>query len=184
MNKAFTKESDSDDDLEPELQTPAGVKNYITPSGYAKLKSELESLLRRQRPDLVKTISWAAANGDRSENADYIYGKRKLREIDRRVRFLTKRLESAEVVNPESQAADRVLFGATVTVIDEENRERTYSIVGTDEIDINHGLVSWMSPLAKALLNARVGDVVTLRSPGGEEELEITRINYESLGAK
>jgi transcription elongation factor GreB len=181
MSKAFTKESDDerDDENSPETpQIPAGTKNYITPSGAEKLKSELRVLLHEERPKLVNTISWAASNGDRSENGDYIYGKRRLREIDRRIRFLTKRLEAAEIVDPVKQSSDRVLFGASVTVADEEGRRRTYRIVGIDETDVKAGKISWISPIAKALLNSRAGDVVTLRTPKGEEELEVLEVRY------
>lgn len=157
----------------------ATPKNYITPSGAEKLKSELHQLLHVERPALVQTISWAASNGDRSENGDYIYGKRRLREIDRRIRFLTKRLEAAQIIDPAQQRADRVLFGAQVRVCDEDARERSYQIVGIDESDPKAGKVSWISPIAKALLNAKVGDVVTLRSPQGEEELEILEVQYK-----
>jgi transcription elongation factor GreB len=157
------------------------VKNYITPGGADKLKSELKQLLTIERPELVRVVQWAASNGDRSENADYTYGKRRLREIDRRIRFLTKRLEDAEIVDPLRQKSDRVLFGATVTVEHEEGGEKVYRIVGIDETNIARGHVSWISPVAKALLNSRVGDVVTLKSPKGEEELEILSIRYESI---
>lgn len=176
----------SEEDLDSSESTaslPHGVKNYITPAGAQRMREELKDLLYTQRPEVVRTVSWAASNGDRSENGDYIYGKRRLREIDRRIRFLTKRLDLAEVVDPANQSSDRVLFGATVTVSDEEGRSRTYRIVGIDETDVKRGHVSWISPIGKALLQARVGDVVTLRSPKGEEELEILDIKYESPGA-
>ncbi len=187
MSKAFTKEDANEpedeggDDSAPAL--PAGQKNYITPAGAERLKAELHRLLHEERPTLVQTVSWAASNGDRSENGDYIYGKRRLREIDRRIRFLTKRLEAAEIVDPRGQAADRVLFGASVTVTrvdsdDEDTRPRTYRIVGIDETDVGRGAISWISPMARALLNARIGDVVTLRTPKGDEELEIVQIRY------
>jgi transcription elongation factor GreB len=191
MSKAFTKEdspSDDDDgsDESPELALPKGTKNYITPAGADRLKAELHKLLAQERPALVQTVSWAASNGDRSENGDYIYGKRRLREIDRRIRFLTKRLEAAEIVDPAAQAADRVLFGARVTVrrLDSDNddgqepRPRTYRIVGIDETDVSRGEISWISPMARALLNSRKGDVVTLKTPRGDEELEILEIRY------
>lgn len=154
-------------------------KNYITPEGADKLRKELHQLLHLDRPELVKVISWAASNGDRSENGDYIYGKRRLREIDRKIRFLTKRLEAAEIVDPLAhKKKDRVLFGAIVTVRDEEDRERVFRIVGEDEFDAKKGWVSWVSPIAKVLLNAQVGDVVQLRSPKGVEELEIINLTY------
>jgi len=155
------------------------MKNYITPSGATRLKDELHQLLYQDRPELVRVVQWAASNGDRSENGDYIYGKRRLREIDRRIRFLTKRLEGAEIVDPARQKTDRILFGAEVTVEDEEGRKRVYRIVGQDEIDPKNGFVSWVSPIAKALLNAKSGDVVTLRNPTGEEELEILSVRYD-----
>ncbi len=154
-------------------------KNYMTPAGAARLKEELRKLLYEERPEVVRTVSWAASNGDRSENGDYIYGKRRLREIDRRIRFLTKRLEAAEVIDPAQQRRDRVLFGATVTVQDEEGHTRRYRIVGIDESDPKNGGVSWISPIAKALLNSKEGDVVRFRSPKGEEELEVLEIRYE-----
>lgn len=153
-------------------------KNYITPPGAKKLRDELHRLLHVERPEVVRTVAWAASNGDRSENADYIYGKRRLRELDRRIRFLTKRLESAEVIDPSAQKSDRVLFGATVTVADESGAERVYQIVGVDESDPARGRVSWISPLAKALLGKKAGEVLTFRSPKGEEELEILSIVY------
>src|SRR5579885_3167522 len=176
MSKAFTKEGDGGDEDEAEsgsVALPKGSKNYITPAGAERLKGELHALLHKERPDLVKVVQWAASNGDRSENGDYIYGKRRLREIDRRIRFLTKRLEAAEIVDPASQKTDRVRFGARVRVSDEDGRERVYRIVGIDETNPAKGEVSWISPIAKALLNARVGDSVMLRTPKGEEELEI-----------
>lgn len=184
MNKAFTKESEDADDDGAEIEAvklPTGSKNYITPGGAAKLKEELKRLLHTERPDLVKTVAWAASNGDRSENGDYIYGKRRLREIDRRIRFLTKRLEAAEIVDPGAQTADRVLFGATVEVRDEEGKLRVYRIVGIDEVDVKRGHVSWISPIAKALFHAKAGDAVTFRTPRGEEELEIVRVRYEKF---
>lgn len=184
MSKAFTRESDTEDDeIEPSVQLPAGVKNYITPNGYRKLKDELEQLWKIERPELVKTITWAASNGDRSENGDYIYGKKRLREIDRRVRFLRKRMELAEVVDPAQRGAcEQVFFGATVTVCDSDGCENTYSIVGVDEADVGGGLISWVSPLARTLLKLRVGEVATLRTPGGIQELEIVSVTYRELG--
>jgi transcription elongation factor GreB len=186
MSKAFTQEDGADspeldsEELEEGPKIPGGLKNYMTPQGAERLKAELKKLLYTDRPEVVRTVSWAASNGDRSENGDYIYGKRRLREIDRRIRFLTKRLESAEIVDPTTQKKDQVLFGASVTVRDEEERERTYRIVGIDETDVARGQVSWISPIAKALLNARVGEVVNLRTPKGEEELEIVAIRYRA----
>lgn len=156
-------------------------KNYITPAGAAKLRAELRKLLTVDRPELVRVVQWAASNGDRSENADYTYGKRKLREMDRRIRFLSRRLEAAEIIDPAARKSDRALFGATVRVVDGEGRERTYAIVGIDETDVAGGRVSWISPIGRALLNSREGDVVTLRTPVGEEELEILSIRYIAL---
>lgn len=161
---------------------PAGTKNYVTPAGYKKLKDEALHLIDRERPDLVKVIQWAASNGDRSENADYIYGKRRLREIDRRIRFLTKRLDAAVVVDPATrEATDQVFFGATVTVAHANGAEKTYSIVGIDEADGARNRISWISPLARALLKAREGDTVVLRSPSGEETLEIVTVEYRAI---
>ena len=181
MSKAFTREHDSadDEDTLPALQLPPGVKNYITPSGYQRLQEELDHLWKVERPALVKTITWAASNGDRSENGDYIYGKKRLREIDRRVRFLRKRLELAEVVDPAQRAeCDQIFFGATVTVCDASGCESSYSIVGVDEADVAGGRISWVSPLARALLKLREGEVATLRTPTGINELEVVRILY------
>src|SRR5262244_2248644 len=183
MNKAFTKESDGDDDVDDAAQAtlPGDFKNYITPAGYGRLHDELDRLWKVDRPKLVDTIAWAASNGDRSENGDYIYGKRKLREIDRRLRYLSKRLDSAVVVDNAGKQHEKVYFGATVTVVDESGEERTVSIVGVDELDPARGRVSWISPIATALLKGSVGDVVTLRTPRGTEELEIVAIRYEPL---
>jgi transcription elongation factor GreB len=183
MSKAFTREDDTeDDDLEPSAGLPVGVRNYITPKGYLKLKRELEQLWKVERPELVKTITWAASNGDRSENGDYIYGKKRLREIDRRVRFLRKRLEQAEVVDPAQRGeCEQVFFGATVTVCDSNGCENTYSIVGVDEADVARGWISWVSPLALALLKLREGEVAILRMPSGIQELEILSVEYCEL---
>jgi transcription elongation factor GreB len=183
MSKAFTKETDADpdEDLEAESEQPTGFKNYITPAGLARLRAELDRLWTVERPKLVETIHWAASNGDRSENGDYIYGKRRLREIDRRVRFLSKRIDIAVVVDNTGKEHEQVFFGATVTVADGEGRERTVSIVGTDEVDPERGRVSWISPIAKAVIKARVGDVVVLRTPAGVEEIEIVAIAYDEL---
>jgi len=181
MSKAFTRETDGDDDDAPAgaPQLPPGLKNYVTPAGYQRLKSELDYLWKEERPALVQTVSWAASNGDRSENGDYIYGKKRLREIDRRIRFLSKRLENAEVVDPAQRGdCDQVFFGATVTVCGSDGCERTYCIVGVDEADAGRGLISWVSPLARALLKAREADVVRVQLPGGVEELEIVEISY------
>jgi transcription elongation factor GreB len=183
MSKAFTKESDGDgdDELDGAAEQPAGFKNYITPAGYVRLRAELDHLWGVERPKLVETIHWAASNGDRSENGDYIYGKRRLREIDRRVRYLSKRIDVAVVVDNAGKDHQQVFFGATVTVAGQDGRERTVSIVGTDEVDPARGRVSWVSPIAKAVLKARIGDVVVLRTPAGAEEIEILEISYEEL---
>jgi transcription elongation factor GreB len=173
---------DEDEDLEGVAPIPAGAKNYLTPQGYARLKGEALRLLDQERPELVKVIAWAASNGDRSENADYIYGKRRLREIDRRIRFLTKRLEAAEVIDPAArEATDQVFFGATVTVVDEQGSESTYSIVGIDEADVGRGRISWISPLARALLKRRQGDEVAFKAPSGDQVLEIVKVEYRDL---
>jgi len=187
VSKAFTRENDGPDDDEPELAAPlpAGTRNYMTPGGFARLSAELERLVKKERPELVATVAWAASNGDRSENGDYIYGKKRLREIDRRVRFLIRRLDVAEVVDPlvrrDDGSADQVFFGATVTVADEHGAQRTVSIVGVDEIDPARGYISWVSPMARALLKAREGDAITLRTPGGVEELDVVHVRYEPL---
>ena len=181
MNKAFVRESDGDEDeeLQPALKLPAGTKNYITPGGHARLKSELEHLVKRERPHVVEVVAWAASNGDRSENGDYLYGKKRLREIDRRIRFLTKRLEIAEVVDPSAHAgSDQVFFGATVTYVDDEGVERTVTILGVDEADNARQQVSWISPVARALLKAREGDEVALQTPAGMRSLEILSVAY------
>lgn len=182
MNKAFVKESDSDDDEElgaalPSI--PAGAKNYITPQGYQRMKDELLQLIDVERPEIVRIVHWAASNGDRSENGDYLYGKKRLREIDRRIRFLTKRLDIAEVVDPSAhQDSDQVFFGATVVYENKAGEETTVTIVGIDEIDPLNGKISWISPVARALIKARTGDVVTLHTPGGQDELEILDVHY------
>lgn len=184
MNKAFTRETDGDDEEEPEpsLQLPLGTRNYITPGGHARIREELDHLLRTERPHVVEVVHWAASNGDRSENGDYIYGKRRLREIDRRIRFLTRRLDLAEVVDPARQEnADQVFFGATVTLCDEHGAEQTYQIVGVDETDFARGRISWVSPLARALLKAREGDVVKFLSPAGWREVDVLTIEYRSI---
>ena len=184
MSKAFSKERDPDDEEqdEPAPAVPAGLNNYITPAGFKRLKDEALHLLDKERPELVKVIHWAASNGDRSENADYIYGKRRLREIDRRIRFLTKRLDAAVVVDPaQREETDQVFFGATVTVADSQGSQKTYSIVGIDETDLARGHISWISPLAKALIKARDGDTVIVRTPGGEETLEVVGVEYKEI---
>ncbi len=180
MSKAFTKESDGDDELPGEpAPLPPGTRNYITRAGFDKLQAELRSLTRVERPRVVETVSWAAGNGDRSENGDYIYGKRRLREIDSRIRFLTKRLEIAELVDPAQQKnRGQVFFGATVTYEDGRGQARTITIVGIDEADADRGRISWISPLARALLKARAGDLVELRTPAGTETIEVIDIRY------
>jgi transcription elongation factor GreB len=182
MSKAFTRESDGDDedDLPEESGgLPITAKNYMTPEGFARLREELDTFLRKERPEVVKVVSWAAGNGDRSENGDYIYGKKRLREIDRRVRYLSRRLANAEVVDAAKRGqTDRVFFGATVTTANEKGEERTVKIVGVDEVDLAIGHVSWISPIARALLRAEEGDVVKLRTPAGVEELEIVKVEY------
>ncbi|MFZ5485411.1 MAG: transcription elongation factor GreB [Pseudomonadota bacterium] len=180
MSKAFTKEADAPEDEELALPPlPAGGKNYITPQGYARLRAELLDLIDHERPKIVEVVHWAASNGDRSENGDYLYGKKRLREIDRRIRFLTKRLEISEVVDPSLHAgSDQVFFGATVTYVDDLGDERTVTILGIDEADSSQGQVSWISPVARALLRARVGDEVQLPTPGGVRTLEILQVHY------
>jgi len=182
MSKAFVNEDaqQSDDDFDtPEVTLPSGTKNYMTIQGYYHLRQEYEQLINIERPKVVETVSWAASNGDRSENGDYIYGKRRLREIDRRLRFLTKRLEIAEVVDPALQTnRDQVFFGATVTYINQDDKEFTVTIVGVDEADPLNGKISWVSPVARALLKAYEGDMVRLRTPAGVDELEILTVEY------
>lgn len=184
MNKAFVRESDGEDeeDLPPALALPSGTRNYITPGGHSRLKAELEHLIKRERPHVVEIVAWAASNGDRSENGDYIYGKRRLREIDRRIRFLTKRLDVAEIVDPLRQGDnDQVFFGARVTVADDEGNESTYTIVGVDEADVGRGRISWISPLARALIKSREGDTVRFQSPVGIREIDILEVKYEVI---
>jgi transcription elongation factor GreB len=188
MSKAFTKESDDapdDDGVDDGPALPAGQPNYITPAGLKRLQDELQNLLRVERPKIVEVVAWAAGNGDRSENGDYLYGKKRLREIDRRVRFLGKRLEIARVVDPAAQKhRDQVFFGATVTYAPvslkkgEDDSEKTVTIRGVDEADLARGEVSWISPVARALLKARVGDTVELRTPSGPTTLSVVRIEY------
>jgi transcription elongation factor GreB len=180
MSKAFTKETDSEDDDDIGLPAlPAGTRNYMTPAGYARLRSELFELIDNERPKVVEVVHWAASNGDRSENGDYLYGKKRLREIDRRIRFLTKRLEIAEVTDPSvHHGSDQVFFGATVTYVDEQGVERTVTIMGIDEADSLQGQVSWISPIARALLKAREGDAVRLVTPQGAQEVEVLAVRY------
>ena len=182
MNKAFVKESseENDDDLDvAQPAIPAGAKNYITPAGYRRLRDELLHLIDEERPEVVKLVSWAASNGDRSENGDYIYGKRRLREIDRRIRFLTKRLDLAEIVDSSKQEnVDQVFFGATVDYATGDGEVHTVTIVGVDEVDLDRGRVSWISPIARALVKARIGDQVTLHTPAGAEPIDIIDVVY------
>ena len=180
MSKAFVRE-DASDEAPPPEPAPAPARNYITPAGYARLKAELKQLVEAERPEVVKTVAWAASLGDRSENADYIYGKKRLREIDRRTRFLIKRLEAAEIVDSAGRDTDQVFFGSTVRIRNKAGEERTVTIVGVDEVDPARGRVSWVSPVAKALLKAREGDRVTLRTPAGPEELEVIEVRYEPV---
>ena len=179
MSKAFTRESEADED-EPIAQPaePAVERYYMTPAGYGRLRAEAKHLVEVERPEVVRIVSWAASNGDRSENGDYIYGKRRLREIDRRVRFLIKRLDNSEVVESAGRETDQVFFGASVTVRAPSGVERKITIVGLDEVDPARGRVSWISPIARTLIKAREGDVVTLRSPAGIEDLEIVKVQY------
>lgn len=173
--------ADDEADEQELKQLPTG-RNYMTPAGWQRMKDELYQLVHKERPEVVNVVSWAAGNGDRSENGDYLYGKRRLREIDRRIRFLTKRLEIAEVVDPETrEATDQVFFGATVTVWRQSSEEQTLSIVGIDEVDLSQGRVSWISPIARTLLKAREGDVVRLRTPAGFEDIEILDVQYREL---
>jgi len=187
MSKAFTRESETvdEDDVEAVPALPVGARNYMTPGGFARLSGELEHLVHKERPELVVTVAWAAGNGDRSENGDYIYGKKRLCEIDRRIRYLIRRLDVSEVVDPaaprDEDQAGQVFFGATVTICNAQGEARTVAIVGVDEIDTARGYISWVSPMARALLKAREGDTVTLRTPGGVEEIEIVAVRYEPL---
>jgi transcription elongation factor GreB len=184
MSKAFTRESDasSDADDEDDVAAPAlpsGARNYLTPQGYARLRAELLELLDRERPKIVEVVSWAAKNGDRSENGDYLYGKKRLREIDRRIRFLTKRLDIAEIADPSvHHGKDQVFFGATVTYGNQKGEQRTITIKGIDEVDNLAGEVSWIAPIARALLKARIGDEVQLATPGGVERIEVIDVVY------
>jgi transcription elongation factor GreB len=181
MSKAFTKESESDDDDDgPSLPAlPQGARNYMTPEGYARLRAEFMQLLDVERPKVVEVVSWAAKNGDRSENGDYLYGKKRLREIDRRLRFLTKRLDIAEVVDPSAHhGSDQVFFGATVTYANSKGEERTITIKGIDESDSLAGEVSWVSPIARTLLKAREGDELQLVTPVGVEPIEVVEVRY------
>ena len=186
MSKAFTREDAApEDDFEGDDEQnpiPAGAKNYLTPLGWRRMRDELQWLVVTERPQVTSVVSWAAKLGDRSENADYQYGKKRLREIDRRIRYLTKRLEAAEVVDPATrEETDQVFFGATVTYADAEGREHTVRIVGIDEMDPAHHYVSWISPIARALIKAREGDTVSLHTPAGVEQIEIVEVRYEAI---
>ena len=180
MSKAFTREDDAADDAAPEpASAPAGVRNLITPAGLERLRDELNRLRRVERPKVVATVAWAAGNGDRSENGDYIYGKRRLRQIDGRISFLARRLRTAEPIDPARQTnRDRVFFGATVRYADDDGQEHTVRIVGADEVGHVQGEVSWISPIARALMRARVGDVVEIHSPSGPRAIEVIEIAY------
>jgi transcription elongation factor GreB len=181
MNKAFTKETDggNEDDFEEPNPLPADVKNYMTPYGYKVLQDEMQQLLRVERPKVVEVVSWAAGNGDRSENGDYIYGKKRLREIDKRVRYISKRLRSAEVVNPEQQQGlAKVFFGATVTYAGADDKAHTVKLVGVDEANVAEGKISWISPMAKALMKSEAGDSVELRTPSGIETIDVLEVRY------
>ena len=185
MSKAFTKETDGDEEEVALAPISPGGKNYITPQGYARLRGELLELIDVERPKMVEVVHWAASNGDRSENGDYLYGKKRLREIDRRIRFLTKRLEIAEVVDPALHAGrDQIFFGATVTYLEDGETEREVTILGIDEADSAQGQISWISPVARALLKARVGDEVQLPTPGGLRALEIVAVRYPPKGER
>ena len=187
MNKAFVREDsgDDEDDLpEGAAPLPPGSKNYITPAGYERLRSELMHLIDTERPEVVGIVSWAASNGDRSENGDYLYAKKRLREIDRRIRFLTRRIEKAEVVDASLQGDnDQIFFGATVTYANQRGEETTITIVGMDEVDLDIGHVSWISPIARALIKAREGDTVPLRTPTGVEQIDILEVKYPPRSA-
>ena len=180
MNKAFTKESDDADDDDLQLPAlPVSGKNYITPAGHARIRAELLDLIDNERPKVVDIVHWAASNGDRSENGDYIYGKKRLREIDRRIRFLTKRLEIMEITDPAlHHGSEQVFFGATVCYVDEAGAERTVTILGIDEADSARSEVSWVSPIARTLLKAHAGDVLQLLTPAGKVEIEVLSVHY------
>jgi len=180
VSKAFVRESEGDGEAPEHEPSPPPAKNYISPAGYARLKVELKQLVEAERPEVVRTVSWAAKNGDRSENGDYLYGKQRLREIDRRVRFLIKRLEAAEIVDVAGRDSDQVFLGSTV-LLKSSGKEKTVTIGGVDEVDTAKGRVSWISPIAKALLKAREGDKVALKTPGGTEEYEILEVRYSPI---
>lgn len=174
--------SSDDEEEDTALAIPPGAKNYITPEGFRRMKEEALQLIDKERPEVVKVVSWAASNGDRSENGDYIYGKRRLREIDRRIRFLTKRLDAAEVIDPTTREnTDQIFFGATITLVDDRNEERTYTIVGIDEADATRGRISWISPLARTLIKKREGDSFIFRSPEREQTLDVLKVEYKAI---
>jgi transcription elongation factor GreB len=185
MSKAFTKEDTENDDEDaadirlPDL--PAGTKNYMTPGGHKRMKAELEHLSNVERPEVTRVVSWAAGNGDRSENGDYLYGKKRLREIDRRMRYLVKRLDNAEVIDPATRDTEQIFFGATVSVVNQRGETRTIAIVGLDEVETALGYVSWVSPIARALTRHEAGDTVQLPTPSGVETLEILNVQYVPL---
>lgn len=186
MSKAFIKESDNDDetpDDDRESNSLPNGKNYITPTGYKKLTTELQQLKFKERPEITKIIEWAAGNGDRSENGDYLYGKKKLREIDKRIRFLNKRIEAAEIIDPLKRVGEteKVYFGATVTILDEEDNKKVYSIVGVDEVDVLSKRISWLSPIGAALLKGSKGGIVTFASPKGQRDIEIIEVEYKEI---
>ncbi|MDR3054731.1 MAG: transcription elongation factor GreB [Zoogloeaceae bacterium] len=185
MNKAFTRETDDDDEdgeFSLALKLPPGSKNYITPAGYARLVAEQDELIREERPRMVEVVAWAASNGDRSENGDYLYGKKRLREIDRRIRFLNKRLDNAQVVDPTAQGDnEQIFFGATVTLSFDGEPEQTFAIVGIDEANASDGRISWISPLARALIKSRAGDSIHFQTPAGVREIEIVEVRYLPL---
>jgi transcription elongation factor GreB len=180
MSKAFVRETEEDEAVEAP-PAPAPAKNYISPAGYARLKAELKQLVELERPEVVRTVAWAAKNGDRSENGDYLYGKKRLREIDRRVRFLIKRLEAAEIVDAAGRGSDQIFFGSTIKIKSKDGEIRTLTILGVDETDTAKGRVSWISPIAKALLKAHEGDRVAFATPGGIEEIEILEVRYRPI---
>ncbi len=184
MSKAFVREQDQtegDVDSTEQLAHIPGGKNYITPAGADRLRAELKKLRYEERPEVTRVVAWAAGNGDRSENGDYLYGKKRLREIDRRMRFLAKQLETAEIIDPLAVKVTHVQFGATVTVRYEDDTQRIFAIVGVDEVDVERGRISWMSPLARALMKAQEGDIVSFNSPKGQQDIEVIGVEYRAL---
>lgn len=179
MSKAFTKETDTEEELDEPDPLPADVKNLMTPQGYEALAKEQDWLVQQERPKIVEIVSWAAGNGDRSENGDYLYNKKRLREIDRRLRYLMKRLDTAEIVDPKrQQGIEQVFFGATVTYAREDDSELTVTLVGVDEADMDQGKINWLSPVGRALMKKRVGDEADVRTESGVETIEILAISY------